>query len=301
MPHATNTTTIPHPEEDELHLSLQEALTCTTCAITHIPKTIFHRDLTKGVYNKARNPPFKLIGGSWTEREREREVAPEEIPIPSPSPHSQHSPSYEHNHNRDHNHDDDNNDKGTISTHLTTPHLLTTYQTLLQTYLTHDPERDESFAHYLMDYHIHVHYLLRRGVLGFCRDVKDVYEMKAWRGKVHEIDHSGVGVGVGVGWQQPARSRTGWVDDANLLMVYQMALWRKRGLVRQKKVEENRARWAGIMEERRRQRRKQRSVRVRLYCSQAGDRCFLREVVDEVGLGEKIRYGVAVGWRPEGS
>ncbi|PWY96386.1 hypothetical protein BO94DRAFT_619522 [Aspergillus sclerotioniger CBS 115572] len=260
MPHATPPHP-PHPSKDEeleLTTSLHEALTCTTCAITHIPKSIFHQDLTTGIYNQTRYPPFQLPSSSWNQSEKETDcIAPEELP-PSPTTKP--------------------NTQIQLNPHQHQHHPL--YKAQFQTYLSHDPTHDEAFAQYLTDYHIHVHYLLRRGVLGFCRDVKDVYEMKAWRGRVHEVDS-------GVGWQQP-RSRMGWVDDGNLMMVYQMALWRKRGLGRQKRVEESRAKWAGIMEERRRQRLKLRlkqssGVRVRLYCSQVGgDRCLLREVEVEV-------------------
>ncbi|RAK98923.1 uncharacterized protein BO80DRAFT_503705 [Aspergillus ibericus CBS 121593] len=264
MPHATTTTTPPLSEEEELHLSTQEALTCTTCAITHIPKTIFHRDQTTGIYNTSRSPPFQVTSGTWIPREEEH-LAPEEMPTSSLS-----SVNYDHQDN-DNNHDNDD---------TTPPHP------------PHDPTHDrhpsDPFTRYQLAYHIHIHYLLRRGVLSLCRDVKDVYELKAWRGKIHEMDmRQPREEKEGVGWQ--TRSRMGWVNDGNLLMVYQMALWRKRGAGRLKRVEESRARWAGIVEERRRQRQKQRgSVRVRVYCSQAGDRCLLREVeMDEVG--EKIR------------
>ncbi|OOF94783.1 hypothetical protein ASPCADRAFT_507691 [Aspergillus carbonarius ITEM 5010] len=224
MPHATPTPT-PTPthysEDEELTTSLQEALTCTTCAITHIPKTIFHRDLTNGIYNNSRQPPFQLVRSSWDSIiEKENDLAPEELPPSTPTSNPDTSPLIHILH--------------------ATPQQIISYKAQIQTYLTHDPTRDEAFAQYRMDYHIHVHYLLRRGGLGFCRDVKDVYEMKAWRGKLHEMDSGALGE---VGWQKPSpRLRMGWVDDANLLMVYQMALWRKRGLVRQKRVEESRKR-----------------------------------------------------------
>ncbi|PWY90803.1 hypothetical protein BO70DRAFT_349366 [Aspergillus heteromorphus CBS 117.55] len=88
------------------------------------------------------------------------------------------------------------------------PSQSTAYTSQITTYLSLDPSHDEPFAQYLVDYHIHVHYMLQRGVLGLCRDVKDVYEVKGWRGRVHEIDlrdrernekHNGNGNGDGDG------------------------------------------------------------------------------------------------------
>ncbi|GKZ37113.1 hypothetical protein AbraIFM66950_008505 [Aspergillus brasiliensis] len=149
--------------------SLQEALSCTTCAITHIPKKIFHQDRIKGIYNASRDPPF-LIPGLTTTTE-DREIPPDEIPSDQT---------------------DVKEEEGRPTanyTHLLTPTQKQAYNTQIQIYLSHDPTDDYPFAKYRVDYHIHVHYLLRRSMLGLCRDLPDVYEMKDWKKRLHDIDN----------------------------------------------------------------------------------------------------------------
>ncbi|OJJ72453.1 hypothetical protein ASPBRDRAFT_42147 [Aspergillus brasiliensis CBS 101740] len=168
MPHATHHP--PPPGEDEaMNASLQEALSCTTCAITHIPKKIFHQDRIKGIYNASRDPPF-LIPGLTTTTE-DREIPPDEIPSDQTDVKEEEG-------------------RPTVNyTHLLTPTQKQAYNTQIQIYLSHDPTDDYPFAKYRVDYHIHVHYLLRRSMLGLCRDLPDVYEMKDWKKRLHDIDN----------------------------------------------------------------------------------------------------------------
>ncbi|GAT19715.1 hypothetical protein RIB2604_00602960 [Aspergillus luchuensis] len=181
MPHATHHP--PHDGEDmamtlnlslreqKQNASLQEALSCTSCTITRIPKDIYYDDRIKGIYDASRDPPFLTPGLTTTEEDKE--IPPDEIP-PAPQEgkgnnKQEPSPTY---------------------THLLTPTQEQSYNTQLQIYLSHDPTNDHKFAKYLVDYHIHIHYLLRRSMLGLCRDVTDLYEMKDWMKRMmHPANH----------------------------------------------------------------------------------------------------------------
>ncbi|GAA86190.1 hypothetical protein AKAW_04304 [Aspergillus luchuensis IFO 4308] len=157
--------------EQKQNASLQEALSCTSCTITRIPKDIYYDDRIKGIYDASRDPPFLTPGLTTTEEDKE--IPPDEIP-PAPQEgkgnnKQEPSPTY---------------------THLLTPTQEQSYNTQLQIYLSHDPTNDHKFAKYLVDYHIHIHYLLRRSMLGLCRDVTDLYEMKDWMKRMmHPANH----------------------------------------------------------------------------------------------------------------
>ncbi|RAL12748.1 uncharacterized protein BO97DRAFT_442974 [Aspergillus homomorphus CBS 101889] len=352
-------------EDEEMTTALHEALTCTSCAIDRIPKSTFRADTAAGRYDPSLPMPFRS-------QDREFEIAPDEMFPDSDA---------DGRRNDDKDEMDIENDgvdlhprlwrsasPTTARTHsaeqrgryisyaeLTPPatppsgsdstgHL---YEALVARYfVSHDSAADVAFARYRADYHVHVHYMLRRGVLGVCRDGKDVYELKGWKRRLHAVDSGeialeqlesgmvdwrdgmmgggggggGIGKGGGGGYYAsspyqsyyPAPSPTaalprtqramgGWPDDENQLMVYQVALWRKRGRSRQRRLEDARIKWAFIMEERRRQRlaalaqaqhqKTASSVKVRLYCSQAGgDRNLIREIeMDGRSFGELIR------------
>ncbi|XRM38434.1 hypothetical protein ABZX51_001851 [Aspergillus tubingensis] len=289
MPHATHHP--PHDGEDmAMNASLQEALSCTSCTITRIPKDIYYDDRIKGIYDASRDPPF-LIPGLTTTTE-DKDIPPDEIP-PAPTEgkgnKQEQSPTY---------------------THLLTPTQKQSYNTQLQIYLSHDPTNDHKFAKYLVDYHIHIHYLLRRSMLGLCRDVTDLYEMKDWMKRMHPVNHEDeapVGAATSIYTPQPQlgpsqnlyslrsqnyRKRhsrqqqsyqspfyqpqrqhlprsslsssvsssteddrpSDWPGDSNRQMKYQVKLWDKGARTRRKRYTESQARWAVIQEERERQR-----------------------------------------------
>ncbi|RAH71775.1 uncharacterized protein BO66DRAFT_48565 [Aspergillus aculeatinus CBS 121060] len=360
---ASATTSTPTIEE-ELTTALHEALTCTGCTtILRIPKSTFRADTASGRYDPARTVPFNPA-------QADPDLAPHELPPATSSDDDEmdleaddavHSGPQARCRTQESPKSQVEQQHRYISyAELTPPstppssssvqgHL---YEALVARYLLEGEDdtsddgsnsEDVAFAKYRADYHIHVHYTLRRGTLSICRDGKDVYELKGWKGRLHAVDSGlidleelesgmmdwrygiirekggGGTVGKGEGgyyssnpYQSyyPAPSpmaalpRTqklgGWPDDANQLMASQVALWRKRGLNRQRRVEDVRIRWAFIMEERRRQRlaalaqaqqhKATSSVKVRLYCSQAGgDRNLIREIeMDGRSFGELI-------------
>ncbi|PYH48860.1 uncharacterized protein BP01DRAFT_353160 [Aspergillus saccharolyticus JOP 1030-1] len=342
--------------------ALREALICSSCTtITRIPVSTFRVDIESGRYDPSRAIPFQSTS------DKDADLAPDEVPpLREPSSDNQEKDEMaleginaEGRHAAQHSqysaHGHEQQQQRYISyTELTPPstppssisaqsHL---YEALIAQYLLDSDDesgnQDVAVARYRADYHIHVHYMLRRGVLSICRDGRDVYELKGWKGRLHAVDSgqidleqletrmmdwrdgiSGKGGGGAAGksfggyyasnpyqpyypsssptMALPRTQRLGaWPDDANQLMASQVALWRRRGLSRQRRVEDVRIRWAFIMEERRRQRlaalaqaqqKATNSVKVRLYCSQAGgDRNLIREIeVDGRSFGDLIR------------
>ncbi|EHA23905.1 hypothetical protein ASPNIDRAFT_40038 [Aspergillus niger ATCC 1015] len=155
--------------EQKQNASLQEALSCTSCDLTSVPKDIYYDDRIKGIYDASRDPPFLTPGLTITTEDRE--IPPDEIPL---------APK-EGNGNKE--------EPSPTYTELLTPTQEQAYNAQLQIYLSHDATDDPKFAKYLVDYHIHIHYLLRRSMLGLCRDVRDVYELKDWMKRMHPLNN----------------------------------------------------------------------------------------------------------------
>ncbi|KAJ5992215.1 hypothetical protein N7451_007939 [Penicillium sp. IBT 35674x] len=156
-----------------------------------------------------------------------------------------------------------------------------------------DPDLAILFAHYQLDYHIRQHYLAYRGVLTLCRDASDMQTLRKWQWRMDTIDAI-IASDDSHPVQPKVHRPTGWSKDENLEMLHQTHLWKKSWKVRQKRVEEVRARWVVIMEERRRQRErllaKQAStLTVRLYFG--GELCGLRELERKVYPAAGMRLG----------
>jgi hypothetical protein len=132
-----------------------------------------------------------------------------------------------------------------------------------------DPEVAILFAHYQIDFHIRQHYLSHRGVLTFCRNADDMQQLRHWQWKMRDIDHRRP-INLDNVWPHGCK-HTAWPDDKNLEMMHQTLMWKRAWPARRKRVAEVRARWAIIMEERRKQRemlllKKRATITVRLYC-----------------------------------
>lgn len=131
-----------------------------------------------------------------------------------------------------------------------------------------DPETAVLFAHYQVDFHIRQHHLARRGVLTMCRNTSEMNELRNWQWNMAEIDAVTKDTTAKT-WPKGSR-QIGWPNDGNLEMAHQTHMWKKTWRVRRKRVEVVRARWAVIMEERRRQRERQlkelATITVRFYC-----------------------------------
>lgn len=148
------------------------------------------------------------------------------------------------------------------------------------------------FAHYQVDYHIRQHYLARRGVLTLCRDTKDLHQLRKWQWKMADIDSVRSSEPVEIkaagyrGW--------GWPNDTNLEMMHQNIMWKRSSRARLKRVREVRARWAVIMEERRKQRellklKQGATFTLRLYCR--GELWDIRELQSTVPVAQTVRVG----------
>lgn len=185
------------------------------------------------------------------------------------------------------------------------------YKRQVEGYLAQVPDCDVAMARYHADYHVHLHWLSRRGALTLCRDVKEMHELRKWRWKMAQLDlqawedareaASQVASQTGNSGpnggdaredrisKRPPRSTTirrwGWPGDSHLFMMYQTALWRQNWVHRLKHLDEVRVKWAAIMEERRRQRK---CIKVKLFWGQ-GCKDLLREIeLEEPWFAEHI-------------
>ncbi|KAH8423559.1 uncharacterized protein LDX57_001319 [Aspergillus melleus] len=302
--------------EQELNTSLSESLTCQTCTI-RIPRATYHRHLESQIYVATRNPPFRLSRAEVNGLRAFGLSSPDTTPTPSAeenieneidtktqlSPHTTLSPE---------DIPDDEDENTPIAPHARPPprrrpgyqSLMTTtqraaYEAQIQRYVADVPGKDVAMARYHVDYHVHLHWLSRRGALTLCRDVKEMHELRKWRWKMAQMDvqaasmqGEGSGCSGDEGNEDRKRKRKhvtvrrwGWPGDSHLFMMYQTALWRQKWLVRQKHLDEVRVKWAAIMAERQRQRK---CVRVKLFWGN-GYKNLLREIeLEEPWFGEHI-------------
>lgn len=157
-----------------------------------------------------------------------------------------------------------------------------------------DPETAILFAHYQVDYHIRQHLLARRGVLTLCRDAKDVQQLRQWQWRMTNIDSAQSCTTGDI--EDTGYRGWGWPGDTNLETVHQNIMWKRSSRARQKRVREVRARWAVIMEERRKQRellklKQGATLTVRLYCR--GELWDVRELKSIVPIAQSIPVGRA--------
>lgn len=209
--------------------ALAEALSCTTCTLTDLTRATYLKHLQNGLYDPLQDPPFTITNNpealplSSSLSPFDDDVAPDTIPPTGTTPHTPASYSS-----------------------LMTPSQLTRYHAQIASYVSHDPAHGVDFARYRIDYHIHLHYLRRRGMLSLCRNADDLHEFREWKWKVFLAAEDPV---------EPRclrPRRWGWPGDAGLFMLYQMSLWRRGWAARRECVERARVKWALIVEEYRR-------------------------------------------------
>jgi len=160
-----------------------------------------------------------------------------------------------------------------------------------------DPEVAVLFAHYQVDYHVRQHYLAGRGVLTLCRDNSDLQQLRKWQWKMSDIDST---CSSEPAKTEPAGARQwSWPSDQNLELTYQHVMWKRLSRARLKRVREVRARWAIIMEERRKQRellllKQGATLTVKLYCrGELWDIRTLQNIVSPVPTVPSVRVGRA--------
>lgn len=132
-----------------------------------------------------------------------------------------------------------------------------------------EPEVAILLAHYQIDFHIRQHYLAHRGVLSLCRNADDMQQLRHWQWKIHDMDTMKP-INLDHVWPEGCK-HTAWPDDKDLEMMHQTLMWKRTWPARRKRVTEVQARWAVIMEERRKQRellllKQSATITVRLYC-----------------------------------
>ncbi|KAJ5381894.1 uncharacterized protein N7496_004322 [Penicillium cataractarum] len=228
----------------ELLQGLEEALHCTTCQIA-VTQASMADDIQKCSYITSHYPPFFLNNNS-----RDDNISPTNTHFPSEDP--------------------------SFWKHISVTQRERYYE-LVEQALNHmldetkdiNPEVAVLFAHYQIDFHIRQHYLALRGVLTFCRNADDMQQLRHWQWKMHDMDNMKP-VHPDHVWPLSCK-HVGWPEDKNLEMMHQTLMWKRAWPARRKRVAEVRARWAIIMEERRKQRemllRKQKAtITVRVYC-----------------------------------
>ncbi|KAJ5177179.1 uncharacterized protein N7482_003056 [Penicillium canariense] len=228
----------------ELLQGLEEALHCTKCRINVTPASMTV-DIQKGVYITSHYPPYFRNNNT-----RDDNISPLETQSTPEDPSfwtfisvSQRERYYE-------------------LVEQTLNHILNKTKSM-------DPEVAVLSAHYQVDFHIRQHYLSHRGVLTFCRNADDMQQLRHWQWKMDDLDNIRP-VNLDHVWPRGCK-HTAWPRDKNLEMMHQTLMWKRAWLTRRKRVEEVRARWAIIMEERRKQRemlllKKGATITVRLYC-----------------------------------
>lgn len=257
--------------EIDLLEALEEALSCTKCQIT-TTEAIMKSDISRGVYVSSQYPPFFV-----NTRTRDENISP----LDNETQHQ--DPTWWRR----------------ISMSQRERYYLlveTNLNKALDETKNADPEAAVLFAHYQIDYHIRQHYLSRRGVLTLCRDANDLQELRSWQWEMAAIDRLTSGKDIETtdeaeGWL-PAEQKWGWPNDSNLEKTHQVLLWKRAWRARRKRLREVRAKWAIIMEERRKQRemlllKQGATVTVRLYCR--GELWDVRKLQREVEAGTGMR------------
>ncbi|KAJ5831861.1 hypothetical protein N7474_000172 [Penicillium riverlandense] len=216
-------------EEEKMLNALQEALDCTKCRIA-VTETSMATDIDSGIYITTHYPPFFT-----TNHTRDEFISPLDNATRPKDPTywnrisvSQREQYYEQ--------------------------VETKLNSALSKHPTPDAELAVLFAHYQVDYHIRQHYLSRSSVLTLCRDAEDMHQLRRWQWDMADADGTAPSsAGCSCSWPNQCR-HWGWIDDRNLMMMHQTAMWRRAWRERRRRLKEVRARWAIIMEERRRQR-----------------------------------------------
>ncbi|KAF9891249.1 hypothetical protein FE257_004813 [Aspergillus nanangensis] len=283
--------------DQELSESLHEALACKTCALTDLTKMLYCKHRKAGVYNPLHDPPFKthspcshqiLTGGNLDGSNDDNDGVPPKTTQSGPG-----SIAQPHGY-RD----------------IMTREQRKTYFLQIKQYRDRDVNRDVLLARYRVDYHIHLHWMARRGMLALCRNTDDVHDFRQWKWKLANGGVQGGGSNCGPesssaqGRAMPRGSRArrsniatstrrmrrwGWPDDSELFMLYQTTLWRHGWMARRERLVEVNANWARIVKERLRQRR--RVTTWKLFWRRGSKTSPLREMEQDLGetFGEEIR------------
>ncbi|KAL4896003.1 hypothetical protein BDV59DRAFT_199225 [Aspergillus ambiguus] len=228
---------VPSPTQD-LKDAIEEALSCTSCILTDLTRFTFQKHLRTGLYHPRNDPPFTVSNNpeypipSEDEPVSPRTVLPPSSPAASPTPQT---PSYQ-------------------STMC--PSQRSLYHALISAYQAHDPKNDVHVARYRVDYHIHLHYLHRRGMLTLCRNTYELHAFREWKWKMRRGSGDGTSSSSSSSDTHLRPRRWGWPYDAGLFSLYQMPLWRRGWRVRREKVVRMRAKWSRLVDRRRRQRRR---------------------------------------------
>ncbi|KAJ6107162.1 hypothetical protein N7523_008485 [Penicillium sp. IBT 18751x] len=230
--------------EKELFEALDEALSCEKCQIA-VAKDTMAIDIDNGTYNVKHYPPFFQSNVISQES-----ISPNDITIKC--------------------------DDQTYWKHISSSQRQRYYEIVernlnkvLDQTKEIDPETALLLAHYQLDYHVRQHHLARRGVLTLCRDSADVQQLRRWQWKISDIYSATSSKPADI--ELAGARQWGWPSDQNLEMTHQHIMWKRLSRNRLKRVREVRARWAIIMEERRKQRellllKQGATLTVRLYC-----------------------------------
>ncbi|KAJ5919664.1 hypothetical protein N7454_009499 [Penicillium verhagenii] len=251
--------------------ALEEALGCRKCPLS-VTEASMKADIDQGKYITTNYPPFFTNANT-----RDENISP--LDTTTPNKHLSHWKII--------------SDPQRQLYYKTVEHTL---DAQLHEDEATDPELSILFAHYKVDFHIRQHYLAHRGVLTLCRDATDMQSLRKWQWRMDKIDK----LPPSEEEEEVKQVRhkmprpLGWPNDESLELMHQTHLWKKSWKSRQKRVEEVRARWAIIMEERRRQREQllasqASKLTVRLYFG--GELRDLRELERKIYPGMGMLMG----------
>ncbi|KAJ5947920.1 hypothetical protein N7466_000935 [Penicillium verhagenii] len=257
-------------EKKTMATALEEALGCRKCPLS-VTEASMKADIDQGKYITTNYPPFFTNANT-----RDENISP--LDTTTPNKHLSHWKVI--------------SDTQRQLYYKTVEHTL---DSQLHEEEATDPELAILFAHYKVDFHIRQHYLAHRGVLTLCRDATDMQSLRKWQWRMDKIDKLSPSEEEEVKQVRHKMPRPlGWPKDESLELMHQTHLWKKSWKSRQKRVEDVRARWAIIMEERRRQRERLLAMQaskltVRLYFG--GELRDLRELERKVYPGMGMLMG----------
>ncbi|KAE8385835.1 hypothetical protein BDV23DRAFT_187906 [Aspergillus alliaceus] len=230
-----------------MNTAIQEALTCTTCSIDPLEAI---SGLDRGRDRDDQGISFATHKRGW------REESP--LGTAAAAPHAE-AISFS---------TPPTTDIMSCYEPLMTPSQKEFYDDLLDRFTSQDPQRDVNLARYLVNYHIHVHYMFHRGVISLCRDGRDKDELKSWTWGMTRLNDDELKSRAGCS-NEELIPMTGewevqlpdfsvpkgdpWPENA-AFMKHVEDLWQQRYPLRQRRLGESRMKWKRIMAERERQR-----------------------------------------------
>jgi hypothetical protein len=246
--------------------ALQEALECTQCRNLHIIPYMMNSDIAAGSYITSEYPPFFI-----SKNVSDEYVSPFDTDIAA--------------------HQNSNVTFWDDITPSQQQHYYSKIDAILKKAETETGKpADEAtvlFAHYQVDFHIRQHYLAPRSILNLCRSKDDIRGLNSWQWETAVSDETA--------YAEVPDWGVGWVHEPSNSIGHQIAVWRMGERSREKHLAEVRARWAEIMEERKKQRMRTikisfKGMHVRTYKYEPCQPCLTEEEIVRIARKQGAQY-----------